>query len=251
MIFQNRIKDAENLRREISARRPLSRHALAQLKEYYRVGLTWSSNALEGNSLTETETKIVLEDGITIGGKPLKDHFEAIGHSNAFDLLYRLAQKPDMAERHILDLHKLFYFRIDPKNAGRYRRVGVVVTGSTLKFPKPAELKKVMQDFVAEIPMKRATSHPIEFAAWLHIALVSIHPFVDGNGRTARLLMNLALLRSGYPVTIIPPVVRGDYIEALKASNVGDNHPFINLLSSMVYEGQRDYLRLLENLGEE
>lgn len=249
MNFKNCINEADQLQQEINNTRPLSRSALKQLKNYYRVGLTYSSNALEGNSLTETETKVVLEDGITIGGKPLKDHFEAIGHSEAFDLLYKLAKKSEITERQILDLHKLFYLRIDAKQAGRYRKIGVVVTGSTLDFPRPAELKKIMQDFTAEIPKKRANTHPIEFAAWLHIRMVSIHPFIDGNGRTARLLMNLALLQAGYPITIIPPILRSDYIDTLKASNRGANHPFINLLSSMVCESQRDYLRLLKSLG--
>lgn len=248
MKFRNRIEDADRLLAEIAGHRPLSKHAREQLKAYYRVGLTYSSNALEGNSLTETETKVVLEDGITIGGKPLHDHYEAIGHSEAFDLLYRLVKKAEISERHILDLHKLFYARIDPKTAGHYRKVGVVVSGATISFPKPAELKALMQAFVAEISGQRDILHPIAFAAWLHIRLVSIHPFIDGNGRTARLLMNLALMRAGYPVTIIPPVVRSDYLDALKASNRCDDQPFINLLSSMVCEGQRDYLRLLENL---
>ena len=222
-----------------------------QIKEYFRIGFAYSSNALEGNSLTETETKIVLEDGITIGGKPLKDHFEAMGHSEAFDLLYTLAKKTEITERNILELHKLFYFRIDTKNAGHYRKVGVVVTGSSLDFPRPTALKKAMQDFVAVIQNQRTNCHPIEFAARLHIDMVSIHPFIDGNGRTARLLMNLALLQAGYPITIIPPVLRGDYIDALKASNQGDNQPFINLLSNMVCESQRDYIRLLRNLSED
>lgn len=251
MKFENRIKEADQLQQEINGKQPLSKHALKQLKEYYRISLTYSSNALEGNSLTETETKIVLEDGITIGGKPLKDHFEAMGHSEAFDLLYTLAKKTEITERNILELHKLFYFRIDTKNAGHYRKVGVVVTGSTLEFPRPAELKKAMQDFVAVIQNQRIHCHPIEFAARLHIDLVSIHPFIDGNGRTARLLMNLALLQAGYPITIIPPVLRGDYIDALKASNQGDKQPFINLLSNMVCESQRDYIRLLRNLSED
>lgn len=157
MNFKNRISEAEQLQREINGMRPLSRQALKQLKDYYRIGLTYSSNALEGNSLTETETKIVLEDGITIGGKPLKDHFEAIGHGEAFDLLYKLARKPDITERQILDLHKLFYLRIDAKQAGRYRKIGVVVTGATLDFPRPAELKKVMRDFGG---YSRATRQP-------------------------------------------------------------------------------------------
>lgn len=250
MKFKNRIKEAEQLQKEINAMRPLSKHALKQLKEYYRIGLTYSSNALEGNSLTESETKIVLEDGITIGGKPLKDHFEAIGHSEAFDLLYKLARQQTITERHILDLHKLFYFRIDTKQAGHYRKVGVVITGSTLELPRPQEIKKNMESFIAEAGARRTATHPIECAALLHIRLVSIHPFIDGNGRTARLLMNLALMQAGYPITIIPPVVRPEYIDALKATNTGDNQPFINLLSSMVCESQRDYIRLLKNLDE-
>ncbi len=250
MTFHNRNKEVNQLQQEINSRRPLSKHALKQLKEYYRIGLTWSSNAMEGNSLTETETKVVLEDGITIGGKPLKDHFEAMGHSEAFDLLYKLAKKTEISERNILELHRLFYFRIDAKNAGKYRKVGVVVTGASLNFPRPSELKAAMQEFCTAIPQNRAKLHPIAFAAWLHIGLVSIHPFIDGNGRTARLLMNLALLQAGYPITIIPPVLRSNYIDALKASNSGDHKPFLNLISSMVYESQRDYLRLLSNLDE-
>lgn len=251
MKFNNRIKEADQLQKEINRMRPLSKHAIQQLRQYYRIGLTYSSNALEGNSLTESETKVVLEDGITIGGKPLKDHFEAIGHSEAFDLLYKLARQQAITERHILEIHELFYFRIDKKQAGRYRTVGVVITGSTLELPRPQEIKKRMRDFFEDVQAKRATVHPIEFAALLHIGLVAIHPFIDGNGRTARLLMNLALLQAGYPITIIPPVIRTDYIDALKATNAGDNQPFINLLSCMVGESQREYLRLLKNLDED
>lgn len=251
MTFSNRIPEADQLKAEIDARRPLSAHALRELKGYYRVGLTWSSNALEGNSLTETETKVVLEDGITIGGKPLKDHFEAIGHGEAFDRLYALAKRAEITERNILELHRLFYFRIDPKNAGRYRRVGVVITGSSLEPPKPTELKARMRAFLSDAQASRSASHPIEFAAFLHLGLARIHPFVDGNGRTARLLMNLALVQHGYPITIVPPVLRTEYLDALRASDRGDDRPFVNLVSSLVVESQRDYLRLLRSLAED
>lgn len=250
MDFKNRIAEAESLKKEIDARRPLSAFALRQLKEYYRVGLTYASNALEGNSLTETETKIVLEDGITIGGKQLKDHFEAIGHGEAYDLLYKLAKLPGITEKNILNLHRLFYFRIDPPNAGRYRKVGVVITGSSVELPRPAELKGLMGELVASMQAQRSSLHPIEFASLFHIGLANIHPFVDGNGRTARLVMNLALLQAGYPITIVPPVLRSEYLEALKASNRGENQPFINLVSNMVRESLLDYLRLLNNLDE-
>lgn len=248
MTFTNRIADADKLQQEINRHRPLTGQALNQLREYFRIGLTWASNALEGNSLTETETKVVIEDGITIGGKPLRDHFEAIGHAEAFEYLQKLSGRREIAERDILRLHKIFYYRIDDANAGHYRKQNIIVTGTDFVFPAPSELKGQMSAFAMEIPRLRAEKHPIEFAALLHSRLVTIHPFVDGNGRTARLLMNLALLQEGYPVTIIPPVLRSEYLAAVKDSNTGNIAPFVNLLSCMVWESQRDYLRLLESL---
>lgn len=247
--YGNRLQDVDKLQQEIARLRPLKRDELRELKEYYRIELTYSSNALEGNSLTETETKIVLEDGITIGGKPLKDHFEAVGHGEAFDLLYQLAKRQGVTEAEILKLHRLFYARIDQGNAGSYRRKNVIVTGAQVNFPRPPELKEKMRQFVAEMEEKRASVHPVEYAALLHLGLVNIHPFLDGNGRTARLLMNLALLQRGFPITIIPPVIRTDYLEAVRKGNAGDVAPFINLVSCMVWESQREYLRLLSSLG--
>jgi Fic family protein len=251
MKYQNRLSEVDELQKEINKYRPLSRHALKQLKEYYRIGLTYSSNAIEGNSLTESETKVVIEDGITIGGKPLKDHYEAIGHSEAYDLLYELAKNKTITEKDILQLHKLFYYRVDSKNAGKYRKQAVIVTGTDFEFPSHFELKTLMRKFTAEIPALKKKFHPVEFASLLHIRLVTIHPFMDGNGRTARLLMNLALLQEGYPITIIPPVVRSDYISATRGANKGENQPFINFISCMVWESQKDYIRLLKSLSRE
>jgi len=248
MEFENRLADIDRLQEEICGLRPLGKKALVQLREYYKIGLTWTSNALEGNTLTESETKVVIEDGITIGGKPLRDHFEAVGHAEAFDLLFSLAKRREVTESEILKLHRLFFYRIDPKEAGHYRKDPAIITGSTIELPPPSKIKAVMKEFVAGIPELRDKVHPVEFAARLHVRLVTIHPFADGNGRTARLLMNLALMQDGYPVTIIPPVVRPAYIEVLKASNAGNNQPFINLVSNMVYEAQRDYLRLFKAL---
>ncbi|MFQ5456546.1 MAG: hypothetical protein ACE5EA_10175, partial [Nitrospirota bacterium] len=105
--------EIDRLQEEINSFRPLSKNVLKQLKEYYRIGLTYTTNALEGNSLTETETKVILEDGITIGGKPIKDYYEALGHSDAYDFIYKLANKEDLTEVNIKILHKLFYYRID------------------------------------------------------------------------------------------------------------------------------------------
>jgi Fic family protein len=247
MEYINRLTDIDALQRKIKEHRPLDAEELRQLKEYYRIGLTWSSNALEGNSLTESETKVVLEDGITVGGRPLKDHFEAIGHSEAFDLLYRLARNSDITEQDILELHRLFYYRIDSEQAGRYRDRNVIITGTDYLPPAPTEILGCMATFTAEIPTLRQ-QHPVIYAAQLHLKLVTIHPFVDGNGRTARLLMNLALLQAGYPITIIPPVLRGDYITGLRVSNQGRDELFVNFITCCVWESQREYLRLLTGL---
>lgn len=249
-MFEKTLKEIDALQEEINQFRPLPPQALKQLKAYYRVGLTYSSNALEGNSLTETETKIVLEDGITIGGKPLKDHYEAAGHSDAYDHLFRLSKQKIITEEDILEFHRLFYYRIEQEKAGVYRKVPVIITGAEVKFPPPDKVKSLMQDFVREIPAMMEKNHPVEYSALLHLRLVQIHPFIDGNGRTARLLMNLALLQGDYVITLIPPVLRREYLDSLKAGNRGDNQPFIALIRAMVYESQKDYLRILQALSE-
>jgi Fic family protein len=135
-------EEIDRLQEQINRHRPLDEHMRNQIKEYFRIGLTFSSNAIEGNSLTETETKIVLEDWITIGGKPLRDHFEAVGHSQAYDHLYTLAGVKTITDADIKELHRLFYLRIDPENAGVYRKVDVIITGSKYNPPLPRELSK-------------------------------------------------------------------------------------------------------------
>jgi len=247
MDYQNRLPDIDILQDQIRNHRPLDAYELQQLKEYYRIGLTYSSNALEGNSLTESETKVVLEDGITIGGKPLRDHYEAAGHSEAFDLLYRLAKNSDITEVDILGLHKLFYYRIDSEHAGKYRDRPVIITGTDFVPPAPHAVLHAMREFVEQMPQLRKL-HPVISAARLHAQLANIHPFIDGNGRTARLLMNLSLVQNGYPITIIPPVVRSDYIAAIRDTNSGDYHRFDNFITCMVWKAQRDYLRLFKAL---
>lgn len=248
--YENKIKEIDLLKLEIDKHRPLSKEVLLKLKEYYRIGLTYSSNALEGNSLTETETKVVLEDGITIGGKPIRDHYEAMGHSEGYDFLYELVQKKTISEKNILHLHHLFYYRIDEQKAGKYRSEKVIITGTDYIPPSPKEVPPLMGKFISDIPKLKKKVHPIEYAARLHLDFVTIHPFVDGNGRTARLLMNLALLQSGYCIAIIPPIRRQDYIYSIQKSQTGskDKQLFINFISSAVYESMKEYLRLLNAL---
>lgn len=248
-MYENKIKLIDEYKQQIDSFRPLSTDALAQLKAYYKVSLTYTSNALEGNSLTLTETKIIIEDGITIGGKPMKEHLEVIGHSDAYDLLYELATNKDITEKEILQLHHLFYKSINEGKAGVYRDCNVIITGSEFELPKHTEVHKLMKEFSDNISKMKEQYHPVEFAARLHEGLVTIHPFVDGNGRAARLLMNLALLQAGYNITIIPPIVRNAYIGALQEAQINNNRePFVNFISEMVLESQKDYLRLLNAL---
>ncbi len=239
-----RLKKIDTLQKEIDKLRPLDIHALKQLRGYFKVGLTYSSNALEGNSLTESETKVVLEDGITIGGKPLKDHYEAIGHGEAYDLLYQFVKKSKITEDMIKKFHHLFYKRIDEGNAGQYRKVQVFVSGSRYSFPLPAKVSGLMAKFIRQMTQEKKKKHPVEFSAWAHKEFIFIHPFIDGNGRLARLLMNLILLQSGYVVTLIPPILRSEYIQSLEKAHQ-DEKPFFDFIARMVEQTQEDYLRLL------
>ena len=247
-MYKNRLQEIDDLKGKIDSLRPLSSEILMQIKDYYKIGLTYTSNALEGNTLDLAETKVVIEDGLTINGKPLKDHLETIGHAAAYNRLFELAKQNFIVEDDVRCLHKLFYSGIDAENAGQYRKKPVIVTGADVDFPLPSELPKKMRDFIAGLPAIRENSHAVEYAAMVHALFVNIHPFIDGNGRVARLLMNLALLQSGYNITVIPPVVRADYIRALQASNHKDFEPFINFISEMVYEAQKEYLRIIESL---
>lgn len=235
--------EIDNLKKQIDKFRPLDEHMLKQVKEYYRIGLAYTSNALEGNSLTETETKIVIEEGLTIGGKPLRDHHEAMGHSEAYNLIYTLSRDKKITEDNIKELHRLFYYRIDQGNAGNYRKVKVFISGSRYPMPLPEKVPELMQKLVNDLPVSRKKRHPVEFAVLAHKDFVFIHPFIDGNGRVGRLLMNLILLQAGYNIAIIPPVVRQDYIRTLEKAHTDDSD-FVEFIARMVKETQQDYLRL-------
>ena len=225
--------------------RPFEGEYLRQLRKYYRIGLTWTSNALEGNSLTELETKILLEDGLTVGGKPLRDTFEALGHSLAYDYMFGLLGERRISAEDIKTLHYLFFKGIDEANAGVWREVGIV-TGSDYTFPAPAELEATMVHFCRWAKNERDNMHPVIFAAVLHLKFVSIHPFVDGNGRVALLLMNAALIQDGYMPAIVPPVLRQEYMAAIRSYQQGNSgEPFCNFIAERVLEAQKEVMRLL------
>ena len=239
------IKEIDSLQKEINVLRPFSASGLKNLKNYFKIGLTYSSNALEGNSLTQSETKIVLEEGITIGGKPLKDHYEAIGHGDAFERIFEIYKKKEIAESIIKDLHLLFYNRIDKENAGVYRNEKVFITGSEFPLPNPNKVPVLMKTFIRKSKSERKNLHPVHFAAKIHKDFVFIHPFIDGNGRVARLLMNLALIQEGYVLAVIPPILRPKYIGYLEEAHISDLN-FINFIGEVLRETQKDYLRIFK-----
>ena len=251
MNYTNRITDIDILKNELNGYRPFSHDILNQLKQYYRISLTYTSNALEGNTLTESETKVIIEDGLTIGGHPIREIQETIGHSKAYDLIYDLIKNQDLTEENILKLHKLFYEQINQEGAGQYRTKQVIITGTDYQPPSYKDVPVLMKQFISDLEVKSKELHPVELASWVHLTFVGIHPFIDGNGRCARLLTNLILLKAGYATVIIPPIVRSDYIEALKQAQVhSDNTGFINFISEMELESMKDYLRIIKHLSE-
>jgi Fic family protein len=226
--------------------RPFEGEMLRLLRDYYRIGLTWSSNALEGNSLTEMETKVLLEDGLTVGGKPLRDTFETVGHALAYDYMFNLLGSRSITVEDIKNLHRLFFKAIDEQNAGSWRRESVIVTGSDYVFPVPNELDGLMDGLANWIQTKRDTMHPVRFAAMLHLKFVSIHPFIDGNGRVARLLMNAALIQDGYMLAIVPPLLRPDYLAAIhRYQQKGSAESFCEFIAERVLESEKEVIRLL------
>lgn len=138
------LRKIDLFQKEINALRPMEGGMLGQIQDYYRVGLTWTSNALEGNSLTESETKVLLEDGLTVGGKPLRDVFEAVDHAKAYDYMFSVCRERRIDEQAVLKMHELFYHNIEPAYAGRYRDVRVLITGSQYPVAAPDKVQKEM-----------------------------------------------------------------------------------------------------------
>lgn len=228
----------------INELRPFEGEMLKQIKDFYRVGLTWTSNALEGNSLTESETKVLIEDGLTVGGRPLRDMFEAVDHAKAYDYIFTLLENKEILEKDILYLHKLFYQNIEEKFAGKYRDIPVFISGSNYPVTKVENIEREIEDLCKWINTERKNFHPVEFAALLHKKFVFIHPYKDGNGRVARLLMNAVLIQDGYLPALIPPILRSEYIALLEKAHE-DDRLFINFIAERELESQKDFLRLL------
>lgn len=193
----------------------------SSLTDWFKLELTYTSNAIEGNTLSRAQTAQVVTKNLAIAGKTLNEHQEAINHARAFDWVAKQAAQPHLAITHkiILDLHQMILKNIDDQNAGRYRNTPVRIAGSRVVLPNPAKVTALMDKFV--MTLKNNSTDPVTLAIDAHLELVSIHPFVDGNGRTARLLMNLILLHAGYPPIIVHPEQRTVYLNALEKVQLG------------------------------
>jgi Fic family protein len=230
---------------ELDKLRPLARASSDALAQWYDVELTYTSNAIEGNTLTRSETAIVLEKGITVSGKPLRDHMEAVGHKDALDYIHTLAQhNEEIREIDIRRIHSLVVGRSDPEHAGSYSKHQRLISGSSLVLPSPAEIGPLMSDFGIWLS-KAHPSAQTAFAA--HEKLVTIHPFTDGNGRTARLLMNLILFKAGYPPVVIGPEQRQDYIDGLEAWQLQkDPEPYRKFMTARLEASLDHHLSFLQ-----
>lgn len=191
------------LKKKLHSLRPLNPLELKRLREEFAVENTYDSNAIEGSTLTLRETALILQQGITIAEKPLRDHLDAVGHKDAFEYIMALADRCEVLdERVIRDIHSLVLMN-DAENRGVYRRVPVTILGALVAPPPPymvqEELKKLLDDYARS----QGKLHPIDAISGFHLRFEGIHPFVDGNGRTGRLILNLELVKAGYlPVNI-------------------------------------------------
>lgn len=224
----NRLVQLTEKQQRLQALRPLEPSQVRALEEKviaaFDLEVIASSIQIEGNSLTLRETEMVLSKGITIAGKPLKDHLEAVNFSAAFDYVKSLVENSEpLTERLVRELHQMVLSRIADDWAGVYRTVPVRIAGSKHQPPNFLEVPRLMAEWETETAAASLALHPAHLAADVHEKFVTIHPFVDGNGRTARLLMNLAFLRAGYPAIVIPSdsTSRLAYYDALEDTQTG------------------------------
>lgn len=216
---------------QLDALRPLPKAAVQRLNEQLTIEWIYNSNAIEGSTLSQRETQLILETGMTIGGKSLREHLEVINHQEAIRYVEALIDQPDpLTAVQVRQIHQLVLARIDDNSAGQYRTLPVRIAGSTHRPPEAWEVPALMTTWENWLTAETSSRHPVERAALAHHRLVSIHPFLDGNGRTARLVMNLLLMREGYPPTIIMRVNRRQYYKVLAQADAGQEKPLVNFV---------------------
>jgi len=241
------LDEIDRLKEKLDASRPLLNQSLLAAID---IEYTYDSNRIEGNTLTLRETDIVINKGLTIGGKSMREHLEANNHYEAI-LYIRDLIKDDVpiSEKLIKAIHAIVLRGIDRDNAGKYRAVPIAISGSRHTPPQPWQVPKLMEDLQRWMQTAVGTLHPVILAAEIHERIATIHPFIDGNGRTARLLMNLSLLQNGYTITNIPGDTenRLSYYNALEKCNLDeDKTDFLRLIASYVYSSMAN---IVEKLG--
>lgn len=244
-IIQKRIQEKK---KRLNSLRPLPAVAVRKLRENFEVEMTYNSNAIEGNSLTLRETFLVLNEGITIKGKPFKDHLEATNHKEALGFLYDLVEHDKnmtLSEYLIKNLHQLVTQNIEKEWAGRYRNAAVRITGTTHQPPDALDVPPLMHELVRWAAKEYKKMDIVELAAILHHKFVHIHPFFDGNGRTARLLMNVLLLQKGYPLVIILKNDRKRYYRVLQEADANNYKPLVEFIAKAVERSLDIYLKTL------
>lgn len=228
----------------LDARRPLPPATLRRLYDDLKILLTYHSNAIEGNTLSLRETQLVIEHGLTVGGHPLRDYLATTNHAAAFALLSTLAdQDTPLSTAEILDLHRLVMAGI-LEDAGQWRTIPVTIRGAQLTPPPPPRVPALMAEWVAWVAPDGPGQQyvPIIRAAIAHHGFEAVHPFVDGNGRVGRLLLNLLLMRAGYPPALLLRDWRGSYVQALANADRGNYNPLANLIGRAVEAGLDRYL---------
>jgi Fic family protein len=246
--LRDKLNKIDALHGEWQQKRPLSGISLKKMEEYFYTAYTYESNRIEGNTLTLQETHLVINEGITIGGKSLSEHFEAINHKEAIEMIYALAKDSiPFSNYRLKQIHQLILKGIDNHNAGKYRQVAVRISGSEHIPPESFELDMLMDDYFEFYEQNRHKMHPVLLAAEMHERLVTIHPFVDGNGRTSRLVMNLILLQNGYTIANLKGNLenRLRYYRALENVQLHhDKTDFYHLIADHVMQSLQEHLAL-------
>ena len=244
-IIKNRLEEKLS---KLNKLRPLPKSAVQKLREKFQIEMTFNSNAIEGNSLTLKETFLVINEGVTVKGKPLKDHLEAKDHHAALEYLYELIDKDKrhtISEMLIRNLHQIIIQETDKDWAGRYRNANVIIGGAKHTPPDALQAPQKMRDLISWLNLQKGKTNIVELAALLHHKLVHIHPFFDGNGRTARLTMNLLLMQAGYPLVIIMKNDRKKYYDVLDKADSGKLEPLIKFIAQSIERSLDIYLKTL------
>ena len=234
-------------KRKLDTLRPLPSSLVARLKKQMMIEYTYNSNAIEGNTLTLRETQLIIEEGMTVGGKSITETLEAKNHPEAIKFVERLVDaKSELTEEVILQLHKLIMSNIT-EDAGHYRTTGVKITGATFMPPPSSEVKPRIDELLKWMRENPDELTPIELATVFHHRFVQIHPFSEGNGRTARLSMNALLMKAGYPfIATVPKLDRLKYLKTLAEADSGNTSSFVNFIARCAEKALDMYLDALE-----